>query len=86
MAGAFNFLPILAKIFPNWSGYNQSMKILSSASDVIGDVIKRHQASQADGEPRDFLDVYFREILNEKDPHSSFFGEVGGKDRTISKC
>jgi cytochrome P450 len=76
-AGVCFFFPTLSKIFPEWTGFNRAMKIFMGGYDIIKDAVTAHRNTFQEGDARDFIDVYLREILKTKDPHSSFFGEEG---------
>jgi hypothetical protein len=75
--GIAAFLPWLAKLAPELTGYSKGLKLLA-APDALGrEVISKHVDNYKEGEERDFIDVALTKIYNTQDPTSMFYGEVG---------
>lgn len=78
VAGSLWFLPWLAKLMPDKSGYNDVVKAVGSLRTLIRDVLDEHKKTYQVGVYRDFIDVYLEKIYSTTDPTSSFYKEVGG--------
>lgn len=79
VAGSLWFLPWLAKIMPQRSGYNSVKKAVEELRALFRQVVADHRASYQPGVQRDFVDAYLGKIEETQDTSSSFYGDVGGK-------
>jgi hypothetical protein len=71
-------LPKLAKMFPKVSGWADLLEMVSDVKSItLGHVNHHKKTLPEDGVPRDFIDVYLKEIEATKDPQSSFYKENG---------
>ena len=85
VTGILSFVPILADIAPEWSGYNNLLRTVKTTSSFFQSVVTEHEKSITEGDPRDYIDAYLEEIRNSKDnPNSSFSKDKGRKDIFIS--
>lgn len=76
------FMPWLAHIIPNASGYTSLRKLTDEIVDFLEDAVKAKKKSFREGDNNDFIDVYLAEMKkNENDPKSHFHGFVGGTKR-----
>lgn len=63
----FSHFPLLRYIAPEYSGYNQFVKIHSMMYDFLGKELNKHkQELNIESEPRDFMDVYLRVLHGEQ--------------------
>jgi len=72
------FYPRIAKMFPNWSGWNNLLKILKPRQTLFRQTIEDHAKTLQDGHARDFVDIFLQEIQNTDDPNSIFHHSTGG--------
>merc|ERR1712133_109038 len=52
------------KLFPKFSGYGKKVKIFKEPNNFFLEEIKMHQDSLDESNPRDFIDVYLKEMNN----------------------
>jgi hypothetical protein len=74
-----SFVPELATLFPERSGWNSLIKAIDTATMYLEGVVADHEKTYTDGEPRDFIDTYLAEIYKTKDKDSNFYKEKGCK-------
>jgi hypothetical protein len=51
------FYPNIAKMFPNWSGWNFLKGTFKPRQKLFQDTIDEHSRTLPDGHPRDFIDA-----------------------------
>jgi hypothetical protein len=78
VTGSLSFFPALADVAPEWSGYNKFLKTIENTSNFFRNVVKEHEKTITEGEPRDYIDAYLEEIRSSKDEPSSSFSQSRG--------
>ena len=73
-----SFFPKLAKMFPNWSGYNYLLSAVEPVKNFFNNTIKEHERTLQDEHPRDYIDAVLLEVKNTDDPNSSFHKSKSG--------
>ena len=74
-------VPAIAKLLPNWSGWNKFSDLIDEVRQILGGSIDEHRETFSPDEvPRDFTDVYLNEINSTTDSSSSFYKETGEKN------
>jgi cytochrome P450 len=72
------FMPKLAKMFPDFTGWNELTKLADGMKAITMGHVERHRKTFPEGGvPRDFIDAYLKEIDATTDPQSSFYKENG---------
>ncbi|XP_059474928.1 probable cytochrome P450 303a1 [Neocloeon triangulifer] len=71
----FNHFPVLRYVMPEASGYNMYMACHKKFWAFLHEEILRHEASYVEGSPRDFMDVYIKEIKSRVD-QNSYYSEL----------
>ncbi|CAG7734636.1 unnamed protein product, partial [Allacma fusca] len=74
------FMPKLAKLLPNVSGWKKIQDLSESGRHIITDPLKEHREEftpDRKENPRDFIDAYLGEIERTTDPNSTFYGNLG---------
>ena len=66
------FFPKLAKLFPNWSGYNELLNTQKPIRKLFNDTIEEHEKTLQNEHPRDFIDAFLQEVKATDDVNSSF--------------
>src|SRR5438046_1945136 len=80
--GALCYIPILADLFPEKSGWNSFRKSIERATTFFKSVISEHENELDEvNEPRDYIDAYLKKIQSTHDQSSSFYKESGCKLR-----
>jgi hypothetical protein len=79
IVGIVAFLPWLARIAPDLTGYSKGLKLLAAPEALARDVINKHVDTYIPGHDRDFIDVTLTKIYNTVDPNSVFYKEIGCK-------
>jgi len=76
------FAPSIAKLFPNYSSWNDLIEFRDKANTIFQEHIKEHKENfQEDcSESKDFIDAYLKEIKATSNPQSSFYKERGGNE------
>ncbi|ODN05810.1 Methyl farnesoate epoxidase [Orchesella cincta] len=78
--GLILFAPWVKHILPGLSGYTFIRKVMDELREFMIKTVETHKLTYAsDNCPRDFIDVFLREISVTQDPTSSFYKDVGGK-------
>jgi len=77
--GIAAWLPRLAKLFPNFSGYNKGLKYLGAPEEMAAEIIKKHVETYNAGNEQDFIDHALTRVYNTTDSTSMFFKETGSK-------
>jgi hypothetical protein len=72
------FLPWLLKIAPGLTRWNEFVASTKSVHIFLQEIIETHKLTYDSSTMRDFIDAYFKEINQTKDPDSSFYQEQGG--------
>ncbi|ODM97792.1 Farnesoate epoxidase [Orchesella cincta] len=72
--------PWIRHILPTISGYTKFQKVVDKMIGFFRDTIEEHKHSMVDGEPRDFIDSYLKEMQKTKDTTSSFYKEAGERN------
>ncbi|ODN05582.1 Methyl farnesoate epoxidase [Orchesella cincta] len=75
--GIAAFLPWLAKLAPDYTGYSKGLKFLGAPEGLFREVIRKHVETYVPGRERDFIDVTLTRIYSTTDPKSVFYGDVG---------
>jgi len=75
--GMTTFLPTIAKLAPDFFGYNTTMEYFGAPLRVIKEIIQRHIDSYVEGEIRDVIDAGLAQIYKCTDPDSVFFKDKG---------
>ena len=76
--------PGLAKLVPKLSGWHWLVEVVQKFRDIILEHVKaqenaRRSRNDPDGDPRNFIDAYLKEIDSVTDSSSSFHKETGCK-------
>ena len=72
--------PEIAKLAPRLSGWNMLQEVAQKFRDIIVEHVNNHRREQSESDsPRDFIDVYLKEIKSTTDPSSSFYKDAGRK-------
>lgn len=66
------FIPKLSKWFPNFFGHTKRVQGLRKIQAFLSKLIKEHESSRVEGEPRDLTDAYLDKIAATTDAASSF--------------
>lgn len=74
--------PWILKIFPDMAGRKTNKAGYATVAKMITELIESHKKTHDKENPRDFIDLYLTEILNTKDPNSSFYKETGEDNLT----
>lgn len=74
--GILSQLPILRFIFPDLSGYNSLMFILTKLWSFLNDEINQHVLNLPADEPRDLIDAFLMEISRNNSDNSQFNREL----------
>lgn len=70
---AANAFPILRKIAPGLSGYKHVMDTVKDLQDFFREIIKEHEKTIDENNPRDLIDVYLRELKQQSsNPDTTF--------------
>jgi len=77
------FYPKIAKMFPNWSGWNNLLKLLEPRQKLFHETIEEHKQTLQEGYTRDFIDAYLKEVQNTTDPTSGFHESNAGEEFNI---
>jgi len=82
------FYPGIAKMFPNWSGWNNLLKLLEPRQKFFHETIEEHKETFQEDYARDFIDVYLKEVQKTTDATSSFHesnagGELLNPNKTL---
>ncbi|XP_035711491.1 cytochrome P450 2C15 [Folsomia candida] len=77
IVGVGAFLPWLAKLAPDLTGYTTGLKLLAAPEQLARDVISSHVATHSQGQERDFIDMALTKIYTTTDPKSVFYGDFG---------
>jgi cytochrome P450 len=80
VAGAVYFIPWVAKLFPEWTGYNALKLAVKKMLKIFQDMVDERQKTYNPDQLNDFVDFYLKEIASTKDPKSSFYKEEGIKN------
>ena len=73
-------VPQIAKLAPRLTGYVEVLKVVQGVRNFIAEHVNRHRREKpADGNPRDFIDAYLKEIEATTDPTSTFYKHIGRK-------
>jgi len=72
------FYPRIAKMFPNWSGWNFLLDTLKPRQKLFRETIEEHSRTLPDGHARDFIDVYLQEVQRTTYPDSVFHKSRAG--------
>jgi cytochrome P450 len=74
------FFPTLAKLFPNFSGWDLLLKMREEMTSIVQGHVEQHKETfPEDGVPRDFMDAYLAEISGTTDANSSFHKSVAAR-------
>ena len=65
------------KMFPNLTGYNRRVAIAEGQKEQFMKVIKEHQETLDEEQPRDFIDVYLKEIAKESKTENFNIEDLG---------
>lgn len=76
--GPLFFFPWITYLFPEWSGWNNFLRVFQTTYDFLQKTVDEHQETPNFENPRDLIDVYLKEISATKDPASSFYKDDGG--------
>lgn len=79
MAGSVWFMPWLARLAPEKTGFTKLMKAVQDLRNEFHLLIKKRQATHSQEILNDFLDFYLAEIEKTNDEDSSFYKEVGSE-------
>ena len=77
IVGLGAFLPKLAKLFPNLSGYNKGMEYFGAPEDLAREIMQKQIDTYSAENERDFIDVGLTKIYSTDDPNSQFYKERG---------
>lgn len=83
IVGTVAFLPWLAKLAPEYTGYSKGLRYLGAPDKLLQDILKDHMETYEAGRERDFIDVALSRIYNESDPDSPFYKQVGCKCKNV---
>ncbi|ODN01944.1 Farnesoate epoxidase [Orchesella cincta] len=84
-AGALFLMKWLKHIAPEFCGYNGIRRMFADLAEFVSKTIQEHKNTFQEDSPRDFIDVYLKEIKSTTDPSSSFHGaEAAGADTMAS--
>ncbi|XP_046999526.1 methyl farnesoate epoxidase-like [Schistocerca americana] len=61
-------LPFLTKLAPGFTGYTREVETRTELQDFIREAVHQHRETLDVDNPRDFIDVYLREMDASKDP------------------
>ena len=75
--GIAAFLPWLARLFPETTGYNKALKCLGAPLQLGEDIMERHRKNYVPGQEKDFIDCALTKVYATTDPTSAFYGELG---------
>ena len=60
------------------------LEVIKKFHEIIFEHVDRHRKEQNENDnPRDFIDVYLKEIKATTDPSSSFYKDAGSKERIL---
>ncbi|CAG7819346.1 unnamed protein product [Allacma fusca] len=79
MVGITCFLPWLAKLLPDYTGYSKGLRYLEGPDQLGKDILRTHMETYNPDKERDFIDVALTRIYNTTDPKSMFYKDVGCK-------
>jgi len=71
--------PQLGKLFPNWSGWARLVASKIPRTALFSRIIEEHSTTLQEENPRDFVDVYLKEVRRTNSRESSFYSSRGGK-------
>ncbi|XP_035709480.1 cytochrome P450 2C23 isoform X2 [Folsomia candida] len=77
IVGIATFLPWLAKLIPNYSGYAKALKYFGAPEELATDIVQKHVKSYDPGNERDFIDQAMSKIYATTDESSMFYKDVG---------
>ncbi len=77
------FYPKIAKMFPNWSGWNHLLKLLEPRQKLFHETIEEHKQTLQEGYTRDLIDVYLQEAQKTTDSSSSFHESNAGLNLSV---
>lgn len=83
IVGICAFLPWLAKLAPDLTGYSKGLKLLAAPEELARDVIGKHIKNHVAGDEKDFIDMTLTKIYNTVDTSSPFFGQIGRKLKNL---
>ena len=70
--------PFIRKIYPNVDPFEKNCLRCKPILEFIEKSIVDHENTfQEDQIPRDYIDMFLKEMKNTTDPESSFYGEMG---------
>ena len=70
--------PFIRKIYPNVDPFEKNCLRVKPILEFIEKSIVEHENTfQEDEIPRDYIDMFLKEMKNTTDPESSFYGEMG---------
>lgn len=84
VAGPVFFLPWIATLFPERTGWNGFISALGKAKDLMRRYISDHKETFQSDNIRDLMDTYLKEIQDTTDHTSSFYKEKGEKNMLIA--
>ena len=67
------------RLAPNLSGWTAYVDAFNVMNKYITDFVDSRLSNHQPNSSSDFTDIYIDEMLNTKDPDSSFFGNEGRK-------
>jgi methyl farnesoate epoxidase / farnesoate epoxidase len=70
----FNHFPWLRFVMPDASGYTQYMEAHQKLWSFLQEELLRHQHTYADGNAKNFIDVYLTELKTRKEENSYYSG------------
>ena len=79
MVGIAAFLPWLAKLAPELTGYAKGLRYLGGPDKLGRDILRTHMETYEPGRDRDFIDIALSRVYNETNPQSPFYKDVGRK-------
>ena len=74
--------PWILKVFPNMANRKKNKAGYAKVVKMIRELIVSHKKTHDENHSRDFIDCYLTEILNNDDPQSSFYKEIGEDNLT----
>jgi len=80
LTGLFYFLPWVAKLAPEWSGWNNYLNSIPPTKALMEELLANYKDTFSPDDLRDFTDAYIKEIYNTTDPSSTFYREKGCKN------
>lgn len=79
MAGPVWFMPWLAKIAPEKTGFKKLLGATQELRNEFRMFIQKRKETYSNQVLNDFLDFYLKEIEETNDKESSFYGDDGGE-------